>query len=75
MNGLNFTFQIENNVFQLMLFLIYINDLNLALKLCKVHHLADNTNLLHFSKWFFTLNKYVNLDLKNLTHWLNVNKI
>ena len=30
-------------------FLIYINDLNQALKFCKVHHLND-TNLLNFSK-------------------------
>ena len=33
-----------------LLFLIYVNDLNLAIKFCKVHHFADNTNLLHFSK-------------------------
>ena len=31
------------------LFLIYINDLNHAIKYCKVHHFADNTNLLHFN--------------------------
>ena len=32
------------------LFLIYINDLNQAIKFCKVHHFADDTNLVHFSK-------------------------
>ena len=32
------------------LFLIYINNLNQATKFCKVHHFADDTNLLHFSK-------------------------
>ena len=26
-------------------FLIYMNDLNQALKFCKVHHFADDTNL------------------------------
>ena len=56
-------------------FLIYINDLNQALKFCKVHHFADDTNLIHFSKSVNRLNKHVNLDLKNLTYWLNANKI
>ena len=57
-----------------LLFLIYINDLNQTLKFCKVHHFADDTNLLHFSKSVSRLNKYFNLDLKNLTYWLNANK-
>ena len=57
------------------MFLIYINDLNQALKFCKVHHFADDTNLIHFSKSVYRLNKYVNLDLKNLTYWLNANRI
>ena len=35
--------------------------------MCKVHHFADDTNLLHFSKSVNSLNKHVNLDLKNLT--------
>ena len=58
-----------------LLFLIYINDLNQALEFCKVHHFADDTNLLHFSKSIYRLYKYVNLDLKNLTYWLNFNRI
>ena len=56
-------------------FLIYINDLNRSIKICKVHHFADDTNLLHFSKSVNKLNKYINLDMKNLTDWLNANKI
>ena len=48
---------------------------NQALKFCKVYHFADDTNLLHFSKSVYRLNKYVNLDLKKLTYWLNANKI
>ena len=46
-----------------LLFLIYIDDLNQA-EFCKVHHFADDINLLHFSK--SKLNKNVNLDMKNL---------
>ena len=32
------------------LFLIYINDLNTAIKHCKVHCFADDTNLLHVNE-------------------------
>ena len=28
-----------------LLFLLYINNLNQAIKFCKVHHFADDTNL------------------------------
>ena len=29
----------------------------------------------HFSKSANKLNKYINIDMKNLTNWLNANKI
>ena len=60
---------------EFMEFLIYINDLNSAIKFCKVHHFADDTNLLHFHKSVDKLNKLVNLDMKNLATQLNANKI
>ena len=52
------------------LFLIYINDLNIAIKHCKVHHFADDTNLLHSNDPIKNLFKAVNFDFKNLTNWL-----
>ena len=58
-----------------LLFLLYINDLNQAIKFCKVHHFADDTNLLHLSNSIKKLNKLVNADLKHLLNWLNANKI
>ena len=33
-----------------LLFLTYINDLDLAIKYCKVHHFADDTNLVNINK-------------------------
>ena len=56
-------------------FLLYINDLNQAIIFCKVHHFADDTNLLYLGKSIKKLNKLVNFDLKNLVYWLNANKI
>ena len=51
----------QGSVIVPLLFLIYINNLNQPLKFCKVHHFADCTNLLHFSKSVNRLKKYVNL--------------
>ena len=62
----------QGSVLGLLLFLIYINYLNQALKSSKVHHYADDTNLIHFSKSVYRLNKYVNLDFQNLTYWLKL---
>ena len=56
-----------------LLFLLYINDLNQAMKFCKVHHFADHTNLLCLSNSIKKLNKLVNADLKHLANWLNPN--
>ena len=49
------------------LFLIYRNHLNVAIKDCKVHHFADDTNLLNINKSPKHLNKFINIDLKDLT--------
>ena len=57
-----------------LLFLIYINDLHLAIKYSEGHHFADDTNLLNFNSSVKSINKQVNYDLKNLSNWLKANK-
>ena len=54
---------------------IYVNDLNNAIKHCKVHHFAHDINSLYINDSIKKLNKVVNFDLKHLTNWLSANKI
>ena len=49
-------------VLGLLLFLLHINDLNQTTKFCKVHHFADDTNILCLSNSTKKLNKRVNAD-------------
>ena len=80
-NGCNSTSQLmkygvpQGSVLGPLLFLIYINDLNKAIKFCTTHHFADDTNLLYVDKSMKKIQKYVNLDLKFLCKWLKANRI
>ena len=65
----------QGPVLRLLLFLLYINDLNQAIKFCKVHHFADEANLLCLSNSIKKLNNLINADLKHLVNWLKANKI
>ena len=62
----------QESVLGPLLFLLYINDLHVH---CTVHHFADDTNLLIINKSLKRLHKLLNSDLKDLTNWLNGNKI
>ena len=65
----------QGSVLGPLLFLLYINDLNKALKYCTTIHFADDTSLLLKNNSLKQMKKYLNRDLKNLTNWLNANKI
>ena len=58
-----------------LLFLLYTNDLNQAIKSLKYIHFVDDTNLLYLGKYIKKLKKLVNIDLKNLLYWFSANKI
>ena len=58
-----------------LLFLIYINDLSRSIINSKIHHFADDTNLLYVSSSLKDINKKINFDLSNLVQWLRANKI
>ena len=65
----------QGSVLGPLLFLLYINDLHVAIKHCKVRHFADDTNLLIINKSLKRLNRLLNVDLKNFTNWFNANRI
>ena len=65
----------QGSVLGPLLFLIYINDLNISVKNSIVHHFADDTNLLYINKSLKSLCKKVNYDLKCVTNWLSANRI
>ena len=58
-----------------LLFLMYINDLNEAIKFSRLHHFADDTNLLPVDNSLKKIHKHINHDLKLLTTWLIANRI
>ena len=65
----------QGSVLGPLLFIIYINDLNQAIKHSKTFHFADDTCLLYSNKSLKKLNSKVNHDLKQLSNWLRANKI
>ena len=58
-----------------LLFLLYINDMNLAMQTSTMYHFADDTNLLYSCKSLKSLRKRLNKDLELLYNWLCANRL
>ena len=58
-----------------LLFLLYINDMNKAVKHSIIHHFADDTNLLCKEKNLKILRMKMNEDLKLIFQWLCANRL
>ena len=65
----------QGSVLGPLLFIIFINDLHLAVQHSKVRHFADDTNLLYSNKSLKKINKCINHDLALINNWLRANKI
>ena len=65
----------QGSVLGPLFFIIYINDLNGAIKNSTTIHFADDTSLICSEKSLKKLNKMVNRDLSVLVQWLRSNKI
>ena len=58
-----------------LLFLLYINDMHLAVDSSTVYHFADDTNLLYSHKSLKKLRSILNKDLALLYDWLCANRL
>ena len=65
----------QGSVLGPILFILFINDLHLAVQYSSVHQFADDTNLLLAEKSLKKLNEKVNRDLKLIVEWVRVNKL
>ena len=65
----------QGSISRPLLFFIYINDLHYSIKFCKVHHFADDTNLINVNSFIKVINKQVDKDWKTLSSCLNTIKI
>ena len=65
----------HGSIFGTLLFLIYINDMHLAMEFSTIHHFADDTNILYSCKSLKGLWKKLNADLEYLYDWLCANRL
>ena len=65
----------QGSVLGALLFILFINDLHLAVQYNSVHQFADDTNVLVVEKSLKQFNKKVNRDLKLIVEWIRAIKL
>ena len=65
----------QGSVLGPLLFLLYINDLHNSVRFSSPFHFADDTGLLNVQDSIRAINKTLNKDLRELSFWVNANKI
>ena len=65
----------QGSVLGHLLFLLYINNLYNSITFSSPFHFADDTGLLNIQDSIRAINKTLNKDLRELSFWLNANKI
>ena len=58
-----------------LMFLIYVNDMQNAIKYGKIKMFADDTNIFYSGKDYNCITENVEQDLLVLENWLKVNKL
>ena len=58
-----------------LLFLLHINDLHISIRFSSPFDFADDTGLLKIQESIRAVNATLNKDLRELSFWLNANKI
>lgn len=65
----------QGSVAGVLLFLLYINDIGMVIKYCKIGLFADDTLIYISGNNIDEMQEKMNEDLQNLQEWLNMNKL
>ena len=66
---------LQGSVLGRILFLLYVNNIWYFSELVSVILFAYDTNVLHSNTCLKTLNEILQIEIKKITNWLNVNKL